>query len=97
MTRQADLVQEDRTVRRNQAVIRALEFELVGSLEACGCTLLGFSVKIEDWECLITLRAVVGEERMVAFVGSDSLSNCLVKCVMSAQRDKLVWKEDKYR
>lgn len=97
MTRQGDAAQEDRLSKRNAALIRAVEFELVNSLQAAGAVLLGFSLRYEEWECLITLRAVVGEEKRICFVGSDTIANALVKCVRDCKANKLHWKEDKYR
>lgn len=88
--------QQERELRRAVALSKALDFELAGSLEAAGTMLLGFSAKWDGWDCLITLRAVQGADRVVAFVGSDSLPNCLLKCVRDAQNDCLRWKKDGY-
>ena len=96
MTRHLDAVTEERQARKHHAVVRALEFELVGVIASKGGELLGFSVRIAEWETLMTLRAVIDGERQVAFVGSDDLVNCILKAVRAAQRDKLAWQADKY-
>lgn len=96
MSRQLDQVQEDRIVRRNKQVIKAVEFELVGSIQAAGSELTGFSVRYAYGEVLMTLRSEVGDDHMVCFVVSDCLSNCLVKAVRDAHADRLQWRADKY-
>lgn len=97
MSRQLEQIVEERTARRNLALIRALEFELVGTLKTKGIDLLGFSLKIDPFECLMTLRANVDGGRQVAFIGSDGIPNTIIKAVIAAKRDQLVWREDKYR
>jgi hypothetical protein len=97
MSRQLDQKVEERVDRRNKAVIRALEFELAGSLETTGITLLGLSMRWDAWDCLITLRADINGEMSVAFVGSDTPINAIVKCVRDTQRMGLKWKADKYK
>lgn len=82
--------------RKLEAVYRALEFELAGSVEAGGSILIGLSAKMSAWDCLLTLRAVQGGDKVVCFVGSDSLANCFLKAVRDAQQDMLRWKPDQY-
>lgn len=96
MSRQLDLELEKReTTRRNQ-LIRALEFGIVGALEAQGIELVGFAVKYDAFNCLLTLRAEIGGDRQVAFVGSDSLVNCFLKTESDALRGCLSWRADRY-
>ena len=78
------------------AVYRALDFELAGSIEAGGSLLLGISAKMSAWDCLLTIRVDQGGSRMICFVGSDSLVNCLLKAVRDAQNDMLRWRADKF-
>lgn len=96
MSRQLDQVQEDRRVRRDKAVLRALDFELVGTFDAQGITLTGLSARWNEYDCLVTLKGVVDGEKQVAFVGSDCLTNCLVKVVTDARNDRVRWRQDKY-
>lgn len=79
------------------AVYRALDFELAGSIEAGGVEMLGISVKMSAWDCLMTIRAVQGGDPVVCFIGSDSLVNCFLKAVRDAQSDLLRWKEDRFK
>jgi hypothetical protein len=97
MSRQLDVVAEERVIKRNEQLIRAVEFELSGVIEVQGMSLLGFSIKIEPWECLMTLRVLREDNHLVGFVGSDTVANCIVKSVAMVRRDKVVWREDKYR
>lgn len=96
MTRQLEQVQEDRETRRRDAVIRALEYELPGSLESQGITLIGFAVKWDAYECLMTLKADIGGVRKVAFVGAGSPIDCILKAVQGAKATRLRWKKDIY-
>lgn len=97
MTRQLEAIGEQRQAKRHALLVRALEFELSGALQASGATLLGFSVKIEEWECLMTLRAYRDDSMQIAFVGSDDVINCINKAVRAAKSGKIVWREDKWR
>lgn len=96
MTRQADVVSEERTKREHLALIKAMEYDLVGSVAHSGGVLTGFSVKIGEWETLVTLRAVVAGRPQIAFVGGDSLTSTILKCVRQAKQDKLRWRADRY-
>ena len=97
MSSELDRKHEERGERRRSKLVRAIEFELAGVLRDNEMELLGFSVKIEEWECLMTLRVWADGQRLVGFVGSDSLPNCIVKSVHAVKNNKVQWKEDKYR
>ncbi len=94
MSRQLDAKQEERTARRHDALIRALDFELAGVLGNNGVELLGLALKWDAWDCLMTLKGESDGQRQVCFVGSDSPINCIVKAVNDAKRGTLRWKED---
>jgi len=97
MTRQLDQIRETRETKRRDALVRALEFELAGSLETQGTMLIGFNVKYDAYECLMTIKADLGGERKVAFVGAGSVIDCILKAVQAAQSDRLRWREDRYK
>ena len=96
MSRQLEQLRELRETKRRDALVRALEFELAGSLETQGTTLLGFAMKFDAYECLMTIKAVAGGERQVAFVGAGSPIDCILKAVQAANADRLRWREDHY-
>lgn len=96
MTSQADLKREERATRRRKALENALDYGLPGSIEAQGLVFMGFTVRWDSEDTLIVLKAIAGNEARVAFVGSDTLANCLLKCVRDAQNDRLRWQPDKY-
>lgn len=96
MTRQLEQIQEQRQAKSDRQLVAAVEFDLVGSVAHTGGVLQGFSVKLEDEDCLLILRATVAGRSQVSFVGSDSLANAFRKAVREAKRDRLKWKEDKY-
>lgn len=96
MTRQTDLQKEVRETARRDLLVKLLEFRLVGALESQGITMLGFSIRYEDFDCLMTIRAEINGERVVAFVGSDTIMNCVLKAGSEANRTALKWRADKY-
>lgn len=96
MTRQLDQVREERETKRRIALVKALEYELPGVLEIQGITLLGFAVKYDAFECLMTVKGVIAGERHVCFVGGASVVDCILKAVQAAQYDRLRWRVDKY-
>lgn len=96
MSRQLELVKEERETKRRTALVRALEYELPGSLEIQGIVLTGFSMKYDAFECLMTVRADIGGEAQKAFIGAGSPIDCILKCVQAAKADRLRWSKDKY-
>jgi hypothetical protein len=96
MSRQLEAVGEERNAKRHMAIVRAVEFELLRSVEVEGVALLGFSVRLGEMECLVTLRAVRDGVKSVSFVGGEDLGGCLIKCVREAKKDNLTWKVDSF-
>jgi len=96
MDEQMTLLGEKRKLAYQVALVRALEYELEGSVAHAGAMLTGFSVKLGEGETLITLRAVLAGRNQIAFVGSGDLPSCLLKVIREAMGDKLRWKDDKY-
>ncbi len=97
MSRQLEQVREERETKRRDALIRCLEYELPGALEMQGTTLIGFAVKFDAYDCLMTLKADAGGERQVAFVGGSGIVDCILKSVQAAKADRLRWKKDVYQ
>lgn len=96
MSRQLEIAQEQRETAKRDSLVKALEFGIVGALESKGVELLGFAIKYDAFNCLLTVRAQVGGVRSVAFVGSDSIINCFLKVQAEALNDELHWRKDKY-
>lgn len=96
MTRQLEALKEERETKRQKALVKALEFELVGAVEFMGGTMKGFAMKYDEFECLLTYKASFEGKAMVAFVGSDTMINCVVKAANMAKHNRLRWKEDRY-
>lgn len=96
MSRQTDIKAEERETARRSALVKALDFGIVGGLESQGIELLGFAIKYDAFNCLLTIKAVVGGTRSVAFVGSDSIINCFLKAASDARNNALNWRADKY-
>lgn len=96
MSRQLEQDGEDRTRRRHDAVIRALEFGIINGLKKQGAELRGFSLRYAEWECLVTVRAKVDGRHSVTFVGSEDMIGCFVKLAREASNGGLRWKEDTF-
>ena len=96
MSRQLEQKQEQRETVKRDALIRALEFGLTGALQNQGIELLGFAMKIQPFNCLLTLKADVQGKRSVCFVGSDTVINCFLKADSMASNHSLQWRADQY-
>lgn len=97
MTRRLDLEKEKRDTFRRTALVKALEFGIVGALENQGIELLGFAFKFDAFNCLMTIKAVIGGDSQVCFIGSDTMMNCILKAQVEASNNTLRWRADKYK
>lgn len=97
MTRHLDADHEERQSKRRDACVNALEYELPIALRLQDIEFYGFSVKYDDYECLMTLKADVHGVRSVAFVASDGPVGCVIKATKMARAQRLRWKEDAYK
>ncbi|MCK5317997.1 MAG: hypothetical protein KAJ55_08785 [Anaerolineales bacterium] len=96
MSRQLEVKQEERSLAKQVALIKALEFGLVGALEGQGIELLGIAFKYDPFNVLMTIKADIAGVRSIAFVGSDTFINCILKADSAARRHSLTWRADKY-
>lgn len=96
MSRQLEQAAEDRERARQLSVIRALEYGLVAALSNQAAELRGFSVRYEEHNCLLTLRADINGRRHVAFVAADTMMNCIIRADREAVSNRLSWQRDKY-
>lgn len=96
MTNQLKVKRDEARRQVDREILAALEFELVGAIAHAGGVLTGFSMKIGEADCLMTLRAEYGSKRMVSFVGCPDMSSCFRKAVSSAYTDALKWREDQF-
>lgn len=96
MTRQLEQETELREAAKRVALVRALDFGIVGALQAQGIELLGWAIKYDAFNCLLTIKAEIAGDRKVAFVGSDTIINCILKTESEALRGGLQWRADKY-
>lgn len=96
MSRQLDIKRELRETAKRDTLVKALEFGIVGALQSQGIELLGFAFKYDAFNCLMTIKADVGGVRSIAFTGSDTVINCILKAFSEASRNELHWRPDKY-
>lgn len=96
MSRQLDQKREDRQSLRQERVGKALCGGLDGALHRSGHEFRGFTVRVGPIETLVVVKASVGKADLVAFVGSSSPADALIKAWNLAVQDKLRWREDRY-
>jgi len=96
MSRQLEQDDEERVKRENKAILQAVHGGLDDAIRSQGGDLLGFSVKLNSGDCLITLRALFAEDSRISFVGSETLASCLRKVVREAHTGQLSWRPDRY-
>lgn len=96
MTRQQDAVEEERRLKQDRVLVRAVRHGLERAVLRAGGEFTGFTAKINPVECLLVIKAVFPAGPMVAFVGSSDLAAAIVKAEYEAGRDNLRWKKDRY-
>lgn len=96
MSRMLDIKLEEKQKRVNDEILAAVEFELIGSVAVLGGALGGFSIKISEVDCLMTLRAKFEGEPMVCFVGAPDVGSCFRRAVVDGHANRLNWREDRY-
>ncbi len=90
---QADDIAKSRKALR---LLRECDSAMAYAVQAQGCRLKGFSVRLAPEDCLITVRADFEGKQMVAFVGATTLSNALLKVTRDAVSGKLKWRDDRF-
>jgi len=96
MSRQLEVKREERETKRRDKLVKALEFGFAGAIEGQGVQLLGFAIRYDAFNCLMTIKGIVSGVHSVCFIGSDSIINCILKAENDALCDALTWKADKY-
>lgn len=84
------------TPYNREALINALGHVIPGELEEQGLQLVGLALKIDDWNVLLTIKATLGNDHLVAFIGSNSMINCILKAASEAADETLHWRADQY-
>jgi len=96
MSRQLEQIQEQRTAKRHLELVKTIEYGLLGAVSHSGGILSGFTIKINDGECLLVLKADFGHLHRVAFVSGEDVGTVLIRGMNLARRDALNWKADAY-
>lgn len=96
MTRQADIKQEEQDTKKRDALYRTLEYSLPGALQHQGIELRGFSIIYDAFSCCMVLKGTRHNKWIVAFIYSDTMTNCLLRADSDASRGTLKWGTDKY-
>jgi hypothetical protein len=93
-------IQEQEEDVRQAKIAKRLRLEcnggLITAVKAGGRLLTGFSVKLNGYDCLMTLRATKGDIPEVAFVGAETLTALILKAAREARKDELHWRADQW-
>lgn len=87
---------DERGRKERLQVLVAVYGGLSDAVARSGGELTGFTVKIDEYECLLVLKALFPGGPQVAFVGGSDLAACLIKGVVEGNRDMLRWRSDKW-
>lgn len=82
--------------KQKEALLISIYGGLMNSVSRSGGELTGLSIRFNDEEVLMVIKAQFPGKRMVSFVGSHSLAECFVKGTRDAGSDDLRWKVDRY-
>ena len=96
MSRQLEQDAEDRQARRWANTGKAIARDLHKAVERNGGFLTGFTMKFDEFDALLVLKAEFPGGPQVAFVGGGSPEGCVLKAVSEAKRDGLKWKPDRW-
>ena len=96
MTRQLERGREDRWRKRADRLARACEDGLTDAVGHAGGELTGVSVRIDPYECVMTIKAIFPAGPMVGFVGAGSLGDCVLKAERDSHSDQVRWRPDKW-
>lgn len=96
MTRLLETSSEDAQEKRDKLVLFACNGGLLEAVLREGGILKGFSFKVGDYDCLMTIRADFPAGPKVTFVDGDDLAYCLRKSYLAARNGRLRWREDQF-
>lgn len=96
MTRHTESLVEEKQARRIRAAGESITYQLEGHLQRAGVVLKGLSLRTDETETLMVLRATVDGNEMVAFIGSGDLAGCFIKAAVQAKDSKVSWVPDRF-
>lgn len=96
MTR-LDVIMAQKMEVERQASLLAIYGGLEQGVSKAGGELTGFSMRLGELDCLLTLRAVFPGGAMIGFVGGEDVAHCMRKGATEAARDLVRWRPDKWR
>ena len=96
MTRQLEAAAESRRTKLDKQTLKACNGGLEQAVAHAGGVLQGLSIRIDEYEVLVTIKAEFPAGAQVAFVGAEDVAGALRKGMREAERDMLRWKADKW-
>lgn len=96
MTRQTEVLIEVKQDRRVTAAGKSVVYQLEGHLQRDGTVLRGISLRTDEIETLMVLRANVEGNPKVAFIGGADIASCFIKAATQAGLGRLTWVVDKF-
>jgi len=96
MTRQLEAESESRSAKLDKQTLEACNGGLEAAVARAGGILRGLSIRIDEYEVLVTIKAEFPAGPQVAFVGSEDVGGAMRKGMREAARDALQWRTDKW-
>ena len=92
-----DVLLDERMAKERELTLLAVYGDLERAIDRAGGQLLRLSVSFDGFGCLLVLKAEFPAGTMIGFVGGEDLAQVLRKGTAEAARDKITWREDKWR
>lgn len=97
MTRTNEVSIEVQASNKHERVYRLLEGKLAADIAYAGGILTGVSIKITEYDVLLTLRAEFPGGPQVAFCGASDMATAFLKAGGEVRAGVLRWRQDRYR
>lgn len=94
--RDINAILKGRVERERTQSLLAIYGGLQSAVGRQGAVLTGLSLKLSEFDTLLTLRGDFPAGSMISFVAAEDIPGVLCKAVREANADKLTWREDNY-
>lgn len=96
MSRQLEQETEDRARSRALAAEHALNYGISKSISDEGGRLIGCALTYYPTSCRMVVKAVIDGVHSVAFIYSDTPTNCVLKALTEVNQGRMPWGADSF-